>query len=719
MQRLCFYALIPLALLAQSASDQSVLNRRDLRVTPGAVANSSAVPRGYALVIGISHYKNLDPEQNLRYPESDAEAIYRVLISQEGGAFPADNVHLLKGSQATIANMRHELEEWLPSMAQPADRVVVYFAGHGLVVQGRGYFSAWDVDLARPESTAYPMDRLGDVLANRVKAHWKVLLTDACHSGKMNAETTNETVDDQFRKLPHDFLTFTAATAREQSFEDPQLSTGFGLFTYYLVQAWKGYADTDPCDGVITADELIEYVRTQVKKYAKERGASQTPTSSGDYAPDMPVGMSRGCMGATPAGPQMFGGLVIETNLDNVEVYVDGTLVGKLSGGSQPLVVPGLSAGPHKVDGVRQGYEPDHKEVVIAPGQDASVTLRIRYTKAVKKAALDAAGKGEALLLSHRSSLNLLRVEGLQSTNQSEPALQHARVLLTQALLEDPGFSKAAFDLGQVNQLLADEQGSMEAYRRAIQIDPGYVEARLQYGAVLIEGGDADEAIRQLTEAIRLEPKNDEAYALFARAYWDKGVWGQAIEMADRALSFRAGNEQAHLWKADATRQLGAAEKDQRRRTRLYQDARDGYKAFLDMTNYSTPAYDWFAFHFIGFGLGSRRHADRIQSYDELRSAGFLGLCLCDQRLGNPLQARAHCQRALKYDSADPITFFELGNVNRDLFNNTKRCEYLVAARQHYAKMLKLNADLAESKHARDYLEQIDSILPRVRKGGC
>ena len=107
MQRLCFYALIPLALLAQSASDQSVLNRRDLRVTPGAVANSSAVPRGYALVIGISHYKNLDPEQNLRYPESDAEAIYRVLISQEGGAFPADNVHLLKGSQATIANMRH------------------------------------------------------------------------------------------------------------------------------------------------------------------------------------------------------------------------------------------------------------------------------------------------------------------------------------------------------------------------------------------------------------------------------------------------------------------------------------------------------------------------------------------------------------------------------------------------------------------------------------
>ena len=50
-------------------------------------------------------------------PNRTPEAIYRVLISQEGGAFPAENVHLLKSSQATLANIRRELEEWLPSAA--------------------------------------------------------------------------------------------------------------------------------------------------------------------------------------------------------------------------------------------------------------------------------------------------------------------------------------------------------------------------------------------------------------------------------------------------------------------------------------------------------------------------------------------------------------------------------------------------------------------------
>ena len=76
-----------------------------------------------------------------------------------------------------------------------------------------------------------------------------------------------------------------------------------------------------------------------------------------------------------------------------------------------------------------------------------------------------------------------------------------ARRLFTQALADDPAFSSAAFNLGQVDQLLSDETGSINAYKRAIASDPTYTDARLQFAAVLIENGDADEAIRQLTEA--------------------------------------------------------------------------------------------------------------------------------------------------------------------------------------------------------------------------
>src|SRR4051794_14316180 len=73
------------------------LNERDLRVRPGAdtSARRIAPPRGYALVIGVAKYQKLAPEENLRFAESDADAVYRVLVSQEGGAFPAENVHRL------------------------------------------------------------------------------------------------------------------------------------------------------------------------------------------------------------------------------------------------------------------------------------------------------------------------------------------------------------------------------------------------------------------------------------------------------------------------------------------------------------------------------------------------------------------------------------------------------------------------------------------------
>src|ERR1700747_1545174 len=79
------------------------------------------VPRGYALVIGVGKYLNLDPKENLRFAESDAMSVYRARITQEGGAFPAENVHKLIGPDATRANIRRELEEWLPNVALVPD----------------------------------------------------------------------------------------------------------------------------------------------------------------------------------------------------------------------------------------------------------------------------------------------------------------------------------------------------------------------------------------------------------------------------------------------------------------------------------------------------------------------------------------------------------------------------------------------------------------------
>jgi len=725
MARLICILLVAVALGARSASQaikQGSVPGRDVEVK--ALEDSSKsrpfdIPRGYALVIGISKYQKLDASENLQFPESDADALYRILISQEGGAFPAENVRLLKGNEATLSRVQREMEDWLPSVARPSDRVVVYFAGHGFVKNGRGYLAVWDFDPASPEQTAYPMDVLGRVLSERVKAHWKVLLTDACHSGKIVADSRDEGVDQQFQNLPKSFLTLTATSAREKSYEGPGLSTGFGLFTYFVVQGLKGNADNDPCDGIITAHELVEYVRSNVQRYARERQVFQTPSDRGDYAPEMVLGVSRGCLGGG-ASPSLVGTAIVEVNMDDVQVYLDGDLVGKVSK-ALPLSIGGLSSGLHSVLGVKDGYEPDTKEVMVVPAEEVTVTLRIRYVRQPKQAALGFTAEGEKLLFTHRSTLNPVNVAPIQRT-QSISDLKKARDLFTRALSEDPTFSRAAFHLGQVNQLLSDERASMEAFKRAIDLDHGYVDARIQYAAVLVENGDTDEAVRQLTEAIRLVPTSDEAYSLMARAFWDKGAWSRCIEAADRALGIRTSNDQAHLWKADALRQIAAPipVKERERWWPLYEEARENYRSFLRLTNFATPVYQWFAFHFIGCHVGRRSHADRKLAYDSERSAGFLGVCLCEQRLGNPLRARESCDRALKYAPEDPIAHFVVANVYRDLFNmNSDRCDYLVAARMHYDRVIRLNPDIDEAYRARNYLEKIDTVFHEIGRKGC
>ena len=261
----CTLSAIPPYCCGQELPDR---NLKVARPGPNLPTVSAHIPRGYAVVIGIASYRSV-AVAGLQFPESDAEAVYRVLISQHGGAFAAENVHKLLGRNATLANIRREIEEWLPAVAQPEDRVVVYFAGHGVVSRGRGYLAPWDVDVQRIEDSAYSMQALGNTLANRVKARWKALFADACHSGKINSETTDEGIAGQLDSVASQYLSLTATLGSQKSYEDPALTGGFGLFSYFLVEALKGNADNNPCDGVVVADELVEYVRSEVMKYAR------------------------------------------------------------------------------------------------------------------------------------------------------------------------------------------------------------------------------------------------------------------------------------------------------------------------------------------------------------------------------------------------------------------------------------------------------------------
>ena len=114
---------------------------------------------------------------------------------------PAENVHFLKGPQATLADdppRARRVAAVGGAAGRPRRRVL---RGPRLRAEtAKGISRRGTSTRTTSRRPAYPMSTLGDVLANRVKAGWKVLLTDACHSGKINPATTNEALERSSRR---------------------------------------------------------------------------------------------------------------------------------------------------------------------------------------------------------------------------------------------------------------------------------------------------------------------------------------------------------------------------------------------------------------------------------------------------------------------------------------------------------------------------------------
>ena len=333
-------------------------------------------PRSYALVVGVSKYINLPDRMQLPYAERDSQLMYTVLISPGGGNFKAENVHLLTNEKATLASLRQEINVWLTGVAKEDDRVLIYFAGHAFIDgrSGKGYLAPSDIDRNNIASTAYPMDELGGAIGGKIRAKSIILLTDAAHSGAITPVDT-QTLNHNLSGLGRSVFSLTACRDREVSFEGPSFGGGHGVFTYYVVQGMQGAADTTPRDGVVTADELAEYVHAQVREAT---GGRQNPTSEkGSFDPAMFIALvpANAPPGVAPA--PRFGTLVFESNMDDVTVLMDGKTIGVASRG-KPLSMPGLTPGAHMVQGVHDGYQPDGpKEETVYPGQTSTVSIKI------------------------------------------------------------------------------------------------------------------------------------------------------------------------------------------------------------------------------------------------------------------------------------------------------------------------------------------------------
>lgn len=257
----------------------------------------------YAVVIGVGRYENRTIP-SLKYAVADAESVYNVLIDIAG--FKKDNVLLLTDRterKPTLRNVKYALGTFLARVAQKDDTVVVYFAGHGAPeIDQRGlepdglakYLIPSDADPDDLFSTALPMDDLQTIFA-RIEAERVLVFLDACYSGAAGGRTfaakkTRATaVDDLFlERLTRSKgrAIITASRPAEVSVELPEL--GHGIFTYYLTEGLKGAGDLNR-DGIVSLQELYEYVEQHVVRKSRAVGGNQHPVMKGELEGVLPL----------------------------------------------------------------------------------------------------------------------------------------------------------------------------------------------------------------------------------------------------------------------------------------------------------------------------------------------------------------------------------------------------------------------------------------------
>jgi uncharacterized caspase-like protein len=248
----------------------------------------------HAVVIGIDRY--VDPKiPDLRFARADAEAVYAVLTDPEVGRFKPENVTLLVDSDATERRIRSALGTRLPRQAPRDSTVCIYYAGHGAPVVDatrksadgiEKYLIPHDAVADDLRSSAISMDAVQQYFSY-LDANQVVCFLDCCYSGAAGGRSfereefrTRAFLSDEFLDslASEGRLVVTACATNEVSLESHE--RGHGLFTYHLVQGLRGAADTGG-DGLVTIDELYDYVYQQVERDARAMGGSMNPVRKG------------------------------------------------------------------------------------------------------------------------------------------------------------------------------------------------------------------------------------------------------------------------------------------------------------------------------------------------------------------------------------------------------------------------------------------------------
>lgn len=270
-------------------------------VVSGPVGGIARLPgnagKRHAICIGIDRYED-GTIKGLSMAGNDA----RGLGSMLGAAGQFDSVFVMttdvdprydtKKAYPRLSNIRARME-YLKAFIKPDDLVVFSFSGHGIADEsGNSFLVAADSSASDPLKTGLPLDEVFSWLSS-LRVRKALVLVDACRetvSTRVSRSLTGTTLRTEKYESAEVAAVFFATRTGWYSYEDE--TTGYGLFTRYVLEGLQGKADYQHgnTDGVVTFRELSSFVEDAVSTHALALGLKQRPytrllsESSGDLA---------------------------------------------------------------------------------------------------------------------------------------------------------------------------------------------------------------------------------------------------------------------------------------------------------------------------------------------------------------------------------------------------------------------------------------------------
>lgn len=239
------------------------------------IKTETELRNGYALLIGIGNYETIN---RLEKTTVDARSIHSTLV--ESG-YLVQNTCLLLDQQATKAAISDALN-WLASLANSDDTVVIFFSGHGVRRLGGfnpgEYLCPVDTQINNLEGSCISNIEFANAL-HSIKAGRLAVFLDACHSGGVgDTKDIDATIKVGLSEAAYIRLAsegtmekqgrviIASCKADEVSWELPGMSNG--LFTHYLLQGLRGEAAR--LDGQVPIMRLFEYVSDKVPQHRSQ-----------------------------------------------------------------------------------------------------------------------------------------------------------------------------------------------------------------------------------------------------------------------------------------------------------------------------------------------------------------------------------------------------------------------------------------------------------------